>query len=73
MNKVYVFERKRDGKRVEFSSEYRNGKVVYIIHEAGGQSQDSVTSDLAAVDAFREGLLRDGYMQIPLDGSGGGG
>ena len=66
MDRLFALERHRDGKRVEFYSEDRNGKTVYIIREAGGQSQDSVTSDRASIDAFRDGLLRDGYMQAPF-------
>ena len=66
MDKLFVFERQRDGKRVEFFSEQRSGKTVYIIREAGGASQDSVTNDRDAMDAFRQGLLRDGYMQMPF-------
>jgi hypothetical protein len=66
MEKLFVLERARDGKRVEFYSEVRSGKSVYIIREAGGASQDSVTNDRDAMDAFRQGLLRDGYMQMPF-------
>lgn len=66
MDRLYALERRRDGKRVEFYSELRNDKLVYIIREGGGQSQDSVTRDQMAVEAFREGLLRDGYMQLPF-------
>ena len=66
MDRMYALERQRDGKRVEFYSETRNNTLTYIIREAGGASQDSVTADRGAVDAFREGLIRDGYMQMPF-------
>ena len=66
MDRLFAMERHRDGSRVEFFSEVRNGKTVYIIREAGGASQDSVTNDRDAMDAFRQGLLRDGYMQMPF-------
>jgi len=66
MNRLYILERTRDGKRVEFYSEFRNGKQTYIIREMDGKSQDSVTTDLEVVAAFRQRLLRDGYLQVPL-------
>ena len=66
MEKMFAMSRRRDNKRVEFFCELRNGRMVYIIREEGMESQDSVTHDRAAVDAFRDGLLRDGYMEMPL-------
>jgi hypothetical protein len=66
VDKLYIMERTRDGKRVEFYSELRGGKMTYIIREHSNESQDSVTTDRSAIDTFREGLLRDGYMQMPL-------
>jgi hypothetical protein len=62
MDKLYVMERAHDRKRVEFYSETRKGKLTYIIREAGGASQDSVTTDPEMVKAFREHLLSDGYL-----------
>jgi len=66
MDKLWVLERARDGKRVEFYTELRNGRTVYIIREPGGQSQDSVTNDEASARAFRDGLIHDGYMKMPF-------
>ncbi|HLY64271.1 MAG TPA: hypothetical protein VKU60_01960 [Chloroflexota bacterium] len=66
MDRMYVLERARDGKRFEFYRELKGDRESYIIREAGLSSQDSVTTDKGAVEAFREGLLHDGYMQMPL-------
>jgi len=66
MDTLFVLERARDGKRVDFYVELRGGKMTYIIREHGNESQDSVTTDRSAVDTFREGLLRDGYMEMPV-------
>ena len=62
---MYTLTRAKDGRRVEFYNELRNGHTVYIIRE-GAASQDSVTPDKDAVDAFREGLIRDGFIQAPF-------
>ena len=66
MDKLYTMQRARDGKRVEFYSELRAGKLTYIIRENSNESQDSVTTDRSAIETFREGLLREGYMQMPI-------
>ena len=63
MDKLYALERAADGKRVEFFSELRKGKLTYIIREASGASQDSVTTDPEMVKEFRQHLLRDGYLE----------
>jgi hypothetical protein len=65
MDKLYTFERAQDGKRVEFYSEVRKGKLTYIIREAKGASQDSITTDPDMVKEFRQHLLRDGYLEAP--------
>jgi hypothetical protein len=66
VEKLYVLERARDGKRFEFFKEMRGGKLTYIIRERGLSSQDSETTDRLAIEHFRQGLLRDGFMQMPL-------
>ena len=63
MDKLYALERPRDGKRMEFYSDTRRGKLTYIIRDAGGASQDSVTTDPDMVKEFRQHLLRDGYVE----------
>jgi hypothetical protein len=63
MDKLYVLERVHDGRRVEFYSDLRKGELTYIIREAGGASQDSVTTDPDMVKEFRQRLLRDGYLE----------
>ncbi|MFI5267172.1 MAG: hypothetical protein ACHQ7M_07330 [Chloroflexota bacterium] len=63
MDKLYVLERAQDGKRVEFYSELRKGKLTYIIRETSGASQDSITTDPDMVKEFRQHLLRDGYLE----------
>lgn len=65
MDKLYALVRPRDGRRTEFYSEMRKGKLTYIIREAGGASQDSVTTDPDMVKEFRLHLLRDGYVEAP--------
>ena len=64
MDRLYVLERAQDGKRVEFYSEVRQGKLTYIIRESRGPSQDSVTTDPQMVKDFRQHLLGDGYLQV---------
>ena len=59
-----MLERAQDGKRVEFYSDVRKGELTYIIREAGGASQDSVTTDPDMVKEFRQRLLREGYLEI---------
>lgn len=66
MDKLWVLERARDGKRFEFYKEIRSGKLTYIIREHGLSSQDSLTTDRMAIEHFKQGLLRDGYMQMPI-------
>jgi len=66
MDRLYVLQRARDGKRFDFYKETRGDKLTFIIREQGLGSQDSVTTDRTAIEAFRQGLLRDGYMQMPL-------
>jgi hypothetical protein len=63
MDKLYVLERAHDSKRVEFYSELRKGKLTYIIREASGPSQDSVTTDPDMVKEFRQRLLHDGFLE----------
>ena len=65
MDKLWAYQRSRDKRRVEFYSELRGGRQTFIIREAGGQSQDSVTTDRSALDAFRERLLQEGYSLTP--------
>jgi hypothetical protein len=48
---------------VEFYSDARGGKDVYIIREVSATSQDSVTSDPETVQAFRATLLREGFLE----------
>jgi hypothetical protein len=63
MERLFVLQRARDQKRVEFYSEIRNGKTMYIIREVGAASQDSMTDDRDVMEVFRQRLLRDGYME----------
>lgn len=65
MEKLFVYVRRRDGKRVEFFSEMRAGRLTYLIREAN--RQDSVTRDREGVDLFRQNLANDGYTLVPLD------
>ena len=69
MHTMWILERARDRKRVEFYSDLRDGKQTYIIRELG-ESQDSVTTDAEVVRDFRQRLLHDGYMQAPVEVSG---
>ena len=66
MDRLYVLERARDGKRFDFYKEQRGDKLTYIIREHGLGSQDSITTDRMAVEAFKQSLLRDGYLQMPV-------
>ena len=69
MHTMWILERARDHKRVEFYSDLRDGKQTYIIRELG-ESQDSVTTDAEVVRDFRQRLLHDGYMQAPVGVTG---
>ena len=66
MHTMWILERARDHKRVEFYSDLRDGKPTYVIRELG-ESQDSVTTDAEVVRDFRQRLLHDGYMQAPVE------
>ncbi|GEM_PF-2300403 len=73
MDRLWAFERKQDGKRVEFFSEVRAGRLTYIIRELS-ESQDSVTTDRDAVEFFRNELIQGGYRPVSFyrEGPAGG-
>jgi hypothetical protein len=64
MEKLYALERARDGKRVEFFSDTRNGKRTFVIREVGAKSQDSVTDDPDMLQEYRRRLIADGYLEV---------
>ncbi|MBV9121148.1 MAG: hypothetical protein JOZ39_10610 [Chloroflexi bacterium] len=60
VERLFCYERPRDGQRVEIFRSERRGEAVYVIREGNGH--DSMETDKAVVDSFRASLREQGFL-----------